>query len=220
MSWKPVKKGCAKQASQGGKEEKMWIRLMAFLATIIFIAVGTLLLLALQGDFLTLSQVISFIEQAYTNLNSRLVLLYTGLGLLALGLFNVYLAILSFRRKAFVRIAGSQGEIRIAYGTIENLVEKISRDLGGIDRISTRIISRKKKISLEIRLSLGAVTNVVDISHRLQELVREEMQDVLGIANLGEVKIVVRKIALGRRKAESENILERGRTSRGIELHH
>lgn len=198
----------------------MWSRFMAFLATIIFIGLGGVLLLALQGDFIPLEQIIEFIRQTYINFNGRIAVLYTGLGLLALGLFNVYLALGSFRRKAFVRIPGSQGEIKIAYGTIENLVEKISRDLGGIDRISTRIIPRKKKISLEIRISLGAVTNVVDISHRLQELVREQMEDVLGIANLGDVKIVVRKIALGRRRTEGENILERGRTSRGIELHH
>ena len=198
----------------------MWIRFMAFLATLIFIGAGSLLLLALQGDFLTLSQVISFIEQAYTNFSSRVTIIYIGLGLLVLGLFNVYLALLSFRRKAFVIMPGAQGEIKIAYGTLENLVEKTGRDLGGIDRISTRLIPRKKKISLEIRLSLSQAVNVVDISHRLQDLVREQLGEVLGISSLGEVKVVVRKISLGRRKAESENIMERGRTSRGIELHH
>lgn len=197
----------------------MWIRFMAFLVTLIFIGTGTLLLLALQGDFITLSQVISFIEQAYTNFSSRVTIIYIGLGLLVLGVFNVYLALLSFRRKAFVIIPGAQGEIKIAYGTLENLVEKTGRDLGGINRISTRIIPRKRKISLEIRLSLSQAVNVVDISHRLQDLVREQLGEVLGIANLGDVKIVVRKIALGRRRAESENILERGRTSRGIELY-
>ena len=198
----------------------MWIRFMAFLVTIIFIGLGSLLLLALQGDFIPLEQIIEFIRQTYTNFNGRIAVLYTGLGLLVLGLFNVYLALLSFRRKAFVIIPGAQGEIKIAYGTLENLVEKTGRDLGGIDRISTRIIPKKKKISLEIRLSLGAAVNVVDISHRLQDLVREQLGEVLGIANLGDVKVVVRKISLGRRKAESENILERGRSSRGIELHH
>ncbi|MBL7171030.1 MAG: alkaline shock response membrane anchor protein AmaP [Candidatus Omnitrophica bacterium] len=195
----------------------MWSKFMAFLATLIFIATGSAFLLALEGDFIPLSEVLSFIDRAYTDFSTRLVVIFTGLGLVILGLFNIYFALGSFRRKSYVAIRGAQGPIQIAHKTIEELVEKVRRDVGGIDKVSTRIIHGRRKISLEVRVSLGSVRNVIDISKRIQGAVKEDVERVLGITNLGEVKVFVKKITLEKGK-KYDDILEQKQTSRGIEL--
>ena len=195
----------------------MWSKFMAFLATLIFIAAGSALLLALEGDFFSLEEVLFFIEMAYTDFFTRFVIIFIGLGLVILGLFNIYLALGSFRRKSYVVIRGAQGPIQIAHKTIEDLVEKVRRDVGGINKVSTRIIHGRRKISLEVRLFLGSVRNVIDISKRVQGAVKEDVEKVLGITNLGEVKVFVKKITLEKGK-KYEDILEQKQNSRGIEL--
>lgn len=195
----------------------MWIRFMAFLATVIFIATGGIMLFALWGYGLTVSDITSFIEASYTAYNTRPAVIAIGIGLLALGLFNVYLCVISLGRKSFVVVRGSAGRIQIAYRSIEELVENAGRDIGGINKISTRVIPRRRKISLEIRLFLAAGKNAIDIAYRLQDLVKEEIHTVLGITNLGEVEVVVRGIAVTKKK-RYEDILEGNRASRGIEL--
>jgi len=195
----------------------MWSKFMAFLATLIFIATGSALLLALEGDFFSLEEVLSFIEMGYTHFTTRLVIVFIGLGLVILGLFNIYLAVGSLRRKSFIVIRGPQGDIQIAYKSIEELIEKVKRDVEGINKISTRIIHGRRKISLEVRVSLGSVRNVVDISKRIQGFVKEEVEKVLGITNLGEVKVFVKRIAVEKEK-RYEDILEQKKVSRGIEL--
>jgi uncharacterized alkaline shock family protein YloU len=196
----------------------MWIRFMAFLATLIFIAAGCIMALTWEGSFVSLSEILSLIEEAYANLNSRVAIISIGLGLLALGLFNIYLALISLRKKTYVGIGGPQGEIRIAFKTIEELVEKVSRELGNINKVSTRIIPGRRKISLVVMLFLGNVKDVIEISRRIQTQVKEEIENVLGIKNLGEVKVLVKKIAVEKPK-KYEDILEEQRISRGIELH-
>lgn len=195
----------------------MWSKFMAFLATLIFLGVGSMLLLVLEGDFISLTEILFFIERAYTQFDTRFIIISIGLGLVVLGLFNIYLAVISFRRKSFVNIRGAQGDIQIAYRSIEELVERVRRDVGGIDKIFTRIIPGRRKISLEIKVFLGDVKNVIDISKRVQEFVKEEIEKVLGITNLGKVKVFVKRITLGKEKGY-EDILEEKRVSRGIEL--
>ncbi len=195
----------------------MWVRFMAFLATIIFIAVGGLLLLGLEGGFISLNDIFFFLESSYSNLKGHLVIISIGLGLFALGIFNVYLAFLSLRRKSFVAVKGSQGDIQIAYRTIEEIVENVARNIGGIEKVSTRIIRGRKRISLVVKLFLGNVKNVIDISQRVQEFIRDEIENVLGIKNLKEVRVLIRRIALEKPK-RYEDILEERRSSRGIEL--
>lgn len=195
----------------------MWNRFMAFLATLIFIAGGILLLAILEGSFIGVNEVMTFIESSYTDLNTRFAIFLIGSCALLLGLFNVYRAILRFRRKSYVDIHGKNGNIQIAHKSIEGIVEKIRRETDGIEKISTRITSGRKKVSLEIRLFLGNVRNVIDLSRRVQEQVKADMENVLGISNIGEIRISVRRLSLEKEKSY-EDILEGRRTSRGIEL--
>lgn len=194
----------------------MWSRFMAFLATLIFIAAGVLLL-AMGGDIISLRECIYFIERGYSSLNMRFLLVSIGVGLLALGVFNIYFALIRFRKRSFVKVKGPQGEIQIALRAIEELVEKVSSEIGGIKKISTRVIPKRRKIALELRAFLGTVKNVVEISERLQESVKGEIESVLGVTNVGEVRVIVKRIDLEKKKSY-EDILEEKRTSRGIEL--
>lgn len=195
----------------------MWSKFMAFLVTLVFLAAGSILLLALSGYFVNLEEIFSFVRNAYADFNTRFTIIFIGTGLLALGLFNIYLAMISFRRKNFVVIRGPQGDIQIAYRAIDEVIEKVRRDVGGIDKISTRIIPNRRKISLEIQVFLGSAKNVIDVSRRVQEFVKEEMERVLGITNLGKVKVFVKRIAIEKEK-RYEDILEQKRSSREIEL--
>ncbi|MCM8773514.1 MAG: alkaline shock response membrane anchor protein AmaP [Candidatus Omnitrophica bacterium] len=98
-----------------------------------------------------------------------------------------------FKEKKITAIT-QNGEVSITLKALEDIVRKCLEN-ENISQTKTRIISAKKKIDVEVILSLKSKTNLSDFTYELQEKIKNELQGILGTDKEIKIKIEVKKIS-------------------------
>lgn len=109
------------------------------------------------------------------------------------GLRLAYLA-LPRKRAEHLLIQNSElGEVRIALPAIENLVQRTAGQVEGVKEVRSKVDARAEGVSIHLNAWVGSNVNVPDLAVRLQEAVRQRLQEVVGLKAIA-VKVAVKDI--------------------------
>lgn len=97
---------------------------------------------------------------------------------------SVRLLFLVFRRRtpsqALVRET-ELGEVQIALTAVENLVNRIGRQVDGVRDMKARVAAGTQGVRVRLRAGVTTSTAVPELSDELQRLVRQQVRQVVGV---------------------------------------
>ena len=159
-----------------------------------------------------LSDVTNYLNVIYSDTHVRTIV--GGVGGALIFLSFIFARVISGGRQKERTIAfdNPSGRVSVSLGAVEDLVKRLMYRLPEIKEARLHIIATKKGIDVEARLVLKADVNIPEITSRLQELVRNKIQEILGIEETVVVRIHVIKIVSeenrAKRKGEAEEKVE------------
>lgn len=115
--------------------------------------------------------------------------------ILAVCTFIVVLIILKwitslFKSPRLIAYKTEKGMVQVNCGAISDLVHSICKKDSHISHLKTRIISKRKKLNIQIRLRIESGSHLKSIEESLQGEIREALNESLGIENIGYIDII------------------------------
>ncbi len=117
-----------------------------------------------------------------------------GTVMLIMGLVIVLIAVQNVRPEQTISIQSPDGELRIAFSAIEELLRKASRGIRGVRELKPKVIATKRGLEVRNRASVEAGVSVPEVTARIQELFRSQIREVLGIEEVGAIRTYIHKI--------------------------
>ncbi|MFZ5644060.1 MAG: alkaline shock response membrane anchor protein AmaP [Bacillota bacterium] len=131
-----------------------------------------------------------FLETAYA---LAAILILAGIRILWLGLHS--------EKKHAVVQEGSLGQIRIALGAIESLVEKVALDQRGVKEAKAIVESTPRGIGIRIKSTVAPDVAIPHLSEEMQRIVSERVLQVTGI-EVRDIRIVIQNISAQKLRVE------------------
>lgn len=119
----------------------------------------------------------------------------TGAAMFLLGVIALILSASAKRPEKSFSVENPDGEIRITFGAIEEMLRKSTSNLEGIEDIRPRVMEGKRGLEILSRVSVNEDVSIPQITMRLQEVIKSQVRDVLGIEEMGAVRTHIYRIA-------------------------
>ena len=167
------------------------VALLFYVMTISFI--GGIVILFVTHTIL-LNDVTEYLNITYLDMHIRSIVGAVGGALIVLSF--VFARIISGGRQKERTIAfdNPAGRVSVSLSAVEDLVKRLMYKLSEIKEVRLHIIATKRGIEVEARLVLKADVSIPDITAKLQDLVKNKIQEILGIEETVIVRVHVVKI--------------------------
>ena len=121
---------------------------------------------------------------------------FAGGGLLFLGAIWLVSAIEHHYRTRSVSFSGPGGLVRVHLSAIEDfLVNEIRQHIKAVKRIRVSTIIAPKGLQVYNQVIIWAGYDIPTTTGKIQDLVKRLLQDTIGVERLGEIKVLVYRIA-------------------------
>lgn len=154
--------------------------------------IATLLLLIIGAAFLANRFALLDIPELLSGRESMMG--FVGAGMLLLSLIVIFFAIKNVRPEQTISIQNPEGEVRITFSAIEELLRKASHEIKGVKELKPRVIATKKGLEVLNRVSIEGEVSIPQVTMRIQELIKAQLKDILGIEEVGAIRTFVNKI--------------------------
>jgi uncharacterized alkaline shock family protein YloU len=141
-----------------------------------------------------------FFEEYIYSLKGRLA---TIIGSAILGLvsfFLVYSDLREERERLAISIPNPLGEVKISAEAIETFIRKEVEKMEEVKEIRSRVIAGKKGVQILSRVSILGGRNIPETTDKIQSLIKDSTQNILGIPEIEEIKVFVREITQPKKK--------------------
>ncbi|MFA5116073.1 MAG: alkaline shock response membrane anchor protein AmaP [Candidatus Omnitrophota bacterium] len=166
---------------------------IVFYTSIIFFIGGILIIFSF--NYLPIQDAINALTQYLPlTLNSKIIVGLTGLLLIIISYSFAQLILGKMQQEKTIAFANPQGQVTISLSAVEDLIKRLVRGMPEIKEIRPDVIAGKKGIAVDLRLILASEVNIPDLTSRLQDTIKNKIQETLGIEEEIFVKIHVAKI--------------------------
>lgn len=183
---------------------KLFTRLAILFYVTIVLFLGCFLL-AFVFNWLSLDVIFSFLAIIYIDDTMRLVLgIAAGILLLANFSFYQFFSVNAHREK-IIAFYNPYGRVTVSLFAIEDLVRGMILKFPEIKEARASIKALKKKgLRIRVRLILRGEVNIPEMTERIQELVQNRVQDIIGITDPVTVEIYIGKFSLEKTSGKKE----------------
>lgn len=129
-----------------------------------------------------------------TSLSVRLIIGLSGLLLILISFSFAQLILGRLQREKTIAFSNPTGQVTISLAAVEDLIRRVTSGIYEIKEIKPNVIAGKKGIEVDVRLVLKSEANIPDLTNQLQDLIKNKIQEILGIEEQIIVKIHVAKI--------------------------
>ncbi|MBN1405459.1 MAG: alkaline shock response membrane anchor protein AmaP [Candidatus Omnitrophica bacterium] len=157
--------------------------------TIAFIAIG-FFFIAIWSGFLTLDQIQIYYE-AY---NLRPNIGIAGVIFILISIFITHITFGTIQRERTIAFNTPDGQVVISLSAIENFIKRLGNQMSDIKDMRPDVIATKKGVSISARISLWSDSNIPDVTERIQGIIKNKVQDMLGIEEPIITKVHITKI--------------------------
>ncbi len=157
-------------------------------------------LLALAGAiypaiFLVLGDAIAGpLAYAIESVTGRSMALLAGLALLAGGVYFVLGNIKASHRERTVVLQNPIGEVKVSLPAIEDFARVLKGKIEGLRDIKGRVIFRRRGLKVSARISVFSEYSIAEVSQKVQEGIRNYIQNILGIEQEINPTVIVTKV--------------------------
>jgi len=173
------------------------MKLVARLAVLVyatsFLFLGCLIgLFALR--FIPLLEVIQTLSAFYTDNQLRLILGISACIILTINYIFSRSISGEEQKGKVIAFDNPSGRVSVSLNALEDLVRRVIARVQEVKDVRCSITASKKKLSVNARLVLNSEVNIPEMTSQLQELVKNRIQDTIGIEEIVVVRIHVVKM--------------------------
>lgn len=165
-----------------------------FFYTLILVLLGACLILV-AFNLIPKEQLTSAINLVYIKPNLRLVTGFTGLLLIAISLLIIQIAISKMEREKTIAFDNPDGQVTVSLSAIEDFMKRMARQVPEIKELKPKVIATKKGIVVDAKVTLYSEISIPNITEKIQSIVKNRVQDMLGIEEAIIVRVHINKLA-------------------------
>ena len=105
-----------------------------------------------------------------------------------------------------ISIPNPLGEVKISAEAIESFIRKEVEKMEEIKEIRSRVMVGKKGVQIINRVSILGGRNIPEVTDKIQSLIKDSAQNVLGIPEIEEIKVFVREITRPKKEEPSKEV--------------
>ena len=172
---------------------KVVLALITVIYTLAFLFAGLLFLLA-DIDELSTWVIDDFVHSFLGKL--------TGAIMLVLVVGSIVLRVLRFKKEEYISFENPDGEVIIAIRAIEDFLRRLARSFNEVKEITPTIIPLNEGVDVDLRLVLWDDENVHVTVDKIKSIMRDQIQNFFGVANIHSIRIYVTKTVSRERYVE------------------
>jgi uncharacterized alkaline shock family protein YloU len=126
-----------------------------------------------------------------------------GAAMLIFGVISIVLMVALRKPEKSFSIQNPDGEMRITFSAIEDMLKKSTSRIEGIEDIRPKVVEGKRGLEILSRVSVMEDVSIPQLTMRIQDVVKSQIRDVLGIEEVGAIRTHIYKIS-ARSKSKSD----------------
>lgn len=152
------------------------------------------LLIALAFNLFTGQYLIEFLAQIFEIQSARLAIGGVGLLLIIASVCVAQITLGKMSKEKTIAFNNPEGRVTVSLSAIEDFIRRLSSNMMDIKDLRSNVIAGKKGIEINARVSLWADVNIPQATSSIQAIIKNRVQEMLGIEEPILVKVHVGKI--------------------------
>jgi len=166
---------------------------LVFICTVVFVVIGTLCV-AFSFDLFTLENLTDFLNQAFQIQDLGLIIGGIGLFLVIASIFIAQITLGRMQREKTIAFNNPDGQVTVSLSAIEDFVKRLSSNISEIRELRSNVVANKNGVEINTRVSLWADINIPETTENIQTIIKNRIQEMLGIEEPIIVRVHVAKI--------------------------
>ncbi|MBL7084734.1 MAG: alkaline shock response membrane anchor protein AmaP [Candidatus Omnitrophica bacterium] len=193
--------------------------IVVFICTLVFAVIGGLLV-AFSFSLFTLADLTNLLTQTFQVQNIHLIIAGIGLFLIIASISTAQITLGKMQREKTIAFNNPDGQVTVSLSAIEDFIKRLSSSMTEIRDLRSNVIAGKKGIEINARVSLWADVNIPQITETIQVIIKNRIQEMLGIEEPIMVRMHVGKIVQkekmrAKKKEKQEQEIEEATPFRG-----
>ncbi|MCM8779910.1 MAG: alkaline shock response membrane anchor protein AmaP [Candidatus Omnitrophica bacterium] len=134
------------------------------------------------------------LEQIYNDGASRIIIGLAGLLLILLSLSFAQIILGKMQKERTIAFSSPTGRVTVALSAVEDLIRRMCSAMPEVKELRPYVIAGKRGIEIDLRVTLRSEINIPELTTRLQEMVKDRLQNILGVDEQIIVRIHIAKI--------------------------
>ncbi|MBL7069774.1 MAG: alkaline shock response membrane anchor protein AmaP [Candidatus Omnitrophica bacterium] len=173
---------------------KLFNGITRFFYTLILILLGACLILVAL-NFIPKESLINIINLIYLKPDLRIITGFAGLLLIGVSLLIIQIAIGRMEREKIIAFENPDGQVTVSLAAIEDFMRRLARQVPEIKELRPKVTATKKGIIVDAKVTLYSEISIPNITEKIQSIVKNRVQDMLGIEEAIIVKVHINKLA-------------------------
>jgi uncharacterized alkaline shock family protein YloU len=165
---------------------------MFFYLAIITIVAG--IAISFAAHWVRFEEISYFLALAYDSKNICILIIASSLALVFLSFLLSRIIIGVQKKERTIAFENPAGRVSISLSALEDMVKRNVLRVSDVKEIKSIIRASKKGIDVTCRLILKAEGNIPETTLRIQELIKNRVQEILGLEENVTVKLHIAKI--------------------------
>ncbi|NQT05979.1 MAG: alkaline shock response membrane anchor protein AmaP [Candidatus Omnitrophica bacterium] len=190
-----------------------------FFYTLILVLFGACLIL-IALNLIPKEQIIEIVNSVYQKTNFRMITGLAGLLLIAVSLLVIQLAISKLERQKTIAFENPDGQVTVSLKAIEDFIKRMSSQISEVKELRSKVIATKKGVIVDVNVTLFSEISIPNITEKIQSIIKNRVQDMLGIEEPIMVRIHINKLTGKedvKKKKSKQKEKEEEQKFRGIE---
>lgn len=173
-------------------------RLINFIFSLVILVLAIVVIMVSAG-FIGYDNVDSWIRlNIFSTANNTTTCIVAIVTLIAALKTTVFLSRMNPKRKNTILVDTNHGKIQIAAETIENTAKTVVKDYVEIKDAQVKMVKEKRGIKVYMALLVLPNTNIIELSAKVQDEVKEAIEDTTGV-KVNNVDIKIKNITESRK---------------------
>ena len=164
-----------------------------FFYTLAFLIIGCALI-ASSLNIIPQEELLNVITYSYNIVKMRVAIGAIGLLLIIYSLLAVQIAFGNIQREKTIAFDNPSGRVTISLSAIEDFIKRAAMHIEEVKDLRANVIANKKGIHITNRIVIYSDVNLPDTTEKIQSILKNKMQEMLGIEEPINIKVHIAKI--------------------------
>lgn len=164
-----------------------------FFYTIVFLAIGCGLIILVLNR-MPINDFERAMGYLYNNVNLKISIGLVGLLIIIYSIVALQVALGTMQREKTIAFENPSGQVTISLSAIEDLIRRTSDHMPEVRELRANVTAGKKGINIINRAVIYSDTNIPEVTEKIQGMLKNRIQEMLGIEEAINIKIHIAKI--------------------------
>lgn len=187
---------------------RLMSKLIIVFYSFLFLLIGVFLIL-LSVNFFSRGFLTAGVDYLYLNPNIKIILGASGGIIICIALFVLQTFIGMMQSERTIAFDNPDGRVTLSLSAIEDFIKKLVKQIPEVKEFKPTVVATKKGVDITNRVVLFTDISIPEVTEKIQSLVKNRIQDMLGIEEAITVKVdVVKIVQREEKKAEKHTQVE------------